>query len=61
MNLNEYQKQQQDILYNEGKFHQSHDMFIDLDDMWRGCLSCKASDSYTSDVPILEQPCKASG
>ncbi len=57
MNLSEYQEHQTDILYNQGKYHESHDMFIDLDDMWRGCLTCKTSDSTTNGHARLQEKC----
>ena len=57
MNLNKYQERQQDSLYNQGKYHQTHDMFIDLDDMWRGCLTCKTSDWTNDGVKRLQEKC----
>ncbi len=56
--LSEYQKLQGDILYRNGEYHSSHNMFIDLDDMWRGCLRCKTGDQTTKGFETLKQPCK---
>lgn len=54
MDLKEFQNSQQDILYQNGHIHNSHDMFLDLDDMWLGCLVCHHS--WPSDS--LKQACK---
>lgn len=59
--LSEFQKSQSDILYRNGEYHSSHDMFIDLDDMWRGCIRCKTGDQTTKGCEILKQECKEKG
>jgi len=43
MNFEEFQQAQEITLYQGGEIDASHDMHLDLDDMWLGCLVCKAS------------------
>ncbi len=40
MDLNEYEQKQQNILYGNGT-HQTHQMFMDLEDMIMWCVTCK--------------------
>ena len=55
MKLNDYQREQQAILYGNGT-HPSHDMFLDLDDMVMWCLTCKAKrDNFENRK--LRKPC----
>ncbi len=59
--LSKFQKLQDDTLYRSGEYHSSHDMFIDLDDMWRGCVRCKTGDQTIKGFEILKQECKEKG
>lgn len=52
MKIGEFQNEQQKVLYHDGQIDASHDMFIDLDDMWRGCLRCKLTK-----LEDLKEPC----
>ena len=57
MRLDTYQRQQQDIFYGNGTHH-SHDMFLDLDDMYMFCLACKAMRDNFANTK-LRLPCSA--
>lgn len=53
--LTQFQLEQQQILYGNGT-HASHDMFLDLDDMYMYCLKCKAPrDNFENER--LRKPC----
>ena len=58
MRLNSYQNKQQEVLYGNGT-HQSHDMFLDLDDMVLWCLTCKAQRDNFENAKLRE-PCRKS-
>lgn len=55
--LKNYQESQNNILYNNGMYHSTHDMHVDLDDMWRGCLNCKTGDGKAEGIRKLKRPC----
>jgi len=56
--LKDYQEAQEDILYSNGKYHSTHRMFVDLDDMWRGCLACRTGDGTVRGFEKLKLPCE---
>lgn len=57
--IKEYQDTQSNLLYRNGEYHKSHDMFIDIDDGWRGCLACKTGDWTKDGYKVLVKPCEA--
>lgn len=61
MNLNDYQNEQERILYDEGRIHKSHSMFLDLTDMWRGCTSCGVGNGSKNEKARLAEECKGPG
>ena len=58
MSLNDYQIKQEKILYQDDTIHKSHYMFLDMDDLWLGCLKCKNSMTTINGSLILKQECK---
>lgn len=45
------------MLFDDGRFHQSHAMFLDLDDMVRWCTACGATHETTAGIEKLKRPC----